>query len=156
MPLHGYTTDNRPPTNADHLLAHPYSIALSAWQILGGAATLASTLWDFQTSQSLQRLPQAMLAVVGALLIFGGIFVIRGLLNDDSDLMAGWRTERTGLVFSATAWGAYSITIIVAFPGSILTWSLGLTFAIANLTRLRATQLEEKRVRARISQDQTN
>lgn len=155
MPLHGYTTDRRPPTNMDHLLAHPYSLSICAWQIIAGIATIVSTLSGFNLSLSMQRLPQALLVAVGALLVVGGISVIRGLLNDDDDLMVGWRTERTGLVLSATAWGAYALTVMAAFPFSILSWTSGLTMALAHLIRFRATRLEEKRVRARIAEHNT-
>lgn len=152
MPLHGYTTDRRPPTNWDHLLAHPYSILISGWQILAGTAALASTLLNFRLSPSLARLPETLLAVIGGLLVLGGLSIIRGLLDDDDDLMVGWRTERTGLVLSATAWAAYAATILFAFPTSILTWTSGLMLAGAHLIRFRATRLEEKRVRARIAE----
>jgi hypothetical protein len=152
MPLHGYTTDRRPPTNTDHLLAHPYSIFICGWQILAGAAVVASILLNFALSRSLSRLPESLLAVIAAMLIVGGVSVIRGLLDDSDDLMVGWRIERTGLVLSATAWAAYAVTIIAAFPASVLTWTSALTFTGAHLVRLRATRLEEKRVRARIAE----
>lgn len=153
MPLHGYTTDRRPPTNADHLLAHPYSILISGYQVAAGSATMASTLWSLKLSLSLQRLPEPLLVVVGALLVVGGLCVIRGLLDDHDNLMVGWRTERTGLILSATAWGAYGLTMLAAFPGSVLAWSFALVIATAHLIRLRATQLEERRVRARIEEE---
>lgn len=152
MPLHGYSTDRRPPTNWDHFLAHPYSMCISGWQVVAGAGVLVSTLTDIRLSQSLERLPQMLLAAVGALLIVGGVNVSRGLLNDDDDLMVGWRIERTGLVLSATAWLAYTVTIIAAFPASVLTWTSGLALASAHLIRFRATKLEERRVRARIAE----
>ena len=152
MPLHGYTTDRRPPTNADHLLAHPYSFLICAWQIIAGAGVLVSTLTPVRLSQSLDRLPEVLLASIGALLIVGGLSVIRGLLDDSDDLMAGWRTERSGLVLSATAWIAYVATILAAFPQSVLSWTSGLALASAHLIRFRATRLEEKRVRARIAE----
>lgn len=155
MPLHGYTTDRRPPTNMDHLLAHPYSILISSWQIIAGAGCLASTLWPMNLSISMQRLPQPLIAAVGALLIVGGLSVIRGLLDDHDDLMVGWRTERTGLILSATAWSAYSFTLLAAYPTSVLAWSSGLTLALAHAFRFRATRLEEKRVRARIAEHTT-
>lgn len=155
MPLHGYTTDRRPPTNWDHLLAHPYSILICAFQILGGAGVLFSTLADVSISPSLDRLPESLLAAVGALLVVGGISVIRGLLDDSDDLMVGWRTERTGLVLSATAWAAYSVTILAAFPASVLTWTFGMVIVAAHLIRFRATQLEERRTRKRNAERRT-
>lgn len=152
MPLHGYTTDRRPPTNLDHLLAHPYSLWISAWQVLAGSVVVAATLFDISVSQSVQRLPQWLMAAIACLLIVGGASVIRGLLNDDDDLMVGWRIERTGLVLSATAWATYSIVLAVTFPGSLLAWTSGLALTFAHLFRLRATILEERRVRRRIAE----
>jgi hypothetical protein len=152
MPLHGYSTDRRPPTTWDHFLAHPYSIGISGWQVLAGAGLLLSTLADISLSPSLDELPDFLLASVGALLIIGGIGVIRGLLDDDDDLMVGWRIERTGLLLSATAWAAYATSILVAFPLSILGWTSGFVLAASHLIRFRATRLEERRVRARIAE----
>src|SRR5438128_8828073 len=98
MPLHTYSTDRRPPTNWDHFLAHPYSLCISGWQILAGASVLLTTLFHVTVSPSLARLPETLLAAIGILLVVGGASTIKGLLNDDDDLMVGWRVERTGLV----------------------------------------------------------
>lgn len=155
MPLHGYTTDRRPPTNWDHVLAHPYSISISAWQILGGAFLVAATFWQISASQSVQRLPEWLVGAIGGLLVVGGISIIRGLLNDNDDLMVGWKIERTGLVLSATAWAAYAATIMFAFPGSVLAWTSGVALMLAHLIRYRATVLEERRVRLRIAEHTT-
>lgn len=149
MPLHGYSTDRRPPTNRDHVYAHPYSILICSYQVIAGSALLLSTLTSMRLSQSLDRLPETLLAAVGALLVVGGILVIRGLLDDSPDLMVGWRTERTGLVLSATAWASYAVTVAAAFPASVLSWTSGFLIAAAHMIRFRATQLEERRSRER-------
>lgn len=152
MPLHGYTTDRRPPTNWDHVLAHPLSICISAWQVLAGAGVLVSLLWDFSLSTSMSRMPDPLVAGMCALLMLGGLFIIRGLLDDSDNLMTGWKTERTGLILSATAWAAYSITVAVSYPASVLSWTMTLAIAAAYLIRCRATVLEERRVRARMAE----
>lgn len=150
MPLHGYTTDRRPPTNRDHALAHPYSISLALWQILAGGSVLASLLWDFSLSRSISRMPDPLIAGICGLLLIGGVTIIRGLLDDSDDLMTGWRIERFGLILSATAWTAYAATVAVSYPSSVLGWSLSLTLALSLLMRHRATVLEERRVRRRM------
>jgi len=152
MPLHGYTTDRRPPTNWDHVLAHPHSFVLAAWQVLAGCGVLASLLWDFSPSRSISRMPQPIIVGVCVLLFLGGVFIIRGLLDDSDDLMVGWKIERTGLVLSATAWSAYAATVAWSFPSSTLSWSLSLTLALAPTIRYHATVREERRVRARIAE----
>lgn len=153
MPLHGYSTDRRPPTNKDHLYAHPYSFVLCAFQVIGGSGAVLSTLSNMSLSQSLDRLPESLLAAVGALLIVGGVLVIRGLLDDSPDLMVGWRTERTGLVLSATGWTSYAVTVAAAFPGSVLSWLLAFLIAAAHMIRFRATQLEERHSRERAERE---
>lgn len=150
MPLHGYTTDRRPPSNVDHLYAHPYAIVLALWQIVGGLLTMLTTLTHLTVSQSVERMAQPLIAALAVLLVAGGAQTIRGLLNDDDDLMQGWKIERTGLILSAAAWGAYAVTILFAFPSSILTWSFALGIAVANAIRCRATVVEERRTRDRI------
>lgn len=155
MPLHGYTTDRRPPTNRDHMYAHPYAMGLACWQILGGSLSLLATLFNLNVSQSVQRMPEPLIASLGALLVVGGTQTMRGLFNDDDDLMCGWRIERTGLILSAVAWAAYTIAIVASFPAGVLSWTLGLVFAAVNVIRYRATVLEERRTRARIREAST-
>ena len=150
MPLHGYTTDRRPPTNRDHALAHPYSISLALWQILAGGSVLASLLWGFSLSPSIGRMPDPLIAGISGLLFIGGVTIVRGLLDDSDDLMVGWKIERSGLILSATAWTAYSATIAFSYPTSVLSWSLSLALAMSLLIRHRATVLEERRVRRRM------
>src|SRR5690349_18640138 len=104
MPLRGYSTDNKPPTVLDHLLAHPYAFTFGGWQMLAGVAAVMVTLFDFTVSQALERLPQPLVAATGVLFAVGGLQIIRGLLDDDDDLMQGWKIERTGLIFTMAAW----------------------------------------------------
>ena len=152
MPLHGYTTDRRPPTNADHVLAHPYSFLLAAWQFVAGTSVLASLLWGFSLSRSINRMPDELIAGICTLLIAGGIFIIRGLLDDSDDLMIGWKIERTGLILSATAWLAYAATVAWSYPRSVLSWSLSLVLASSLVIRWIATIREERRVRRRLAE----
>ena len=152
MPLHGYTTDRRPPTNRDHVLAHPHAFVLAAWQIMAGVSVLASLLWDFTPSRSIARMPQPIIIGVCILLVIGGVFIVRGLLDDTDDLMTGWKIERSGLILSTTAWAAYAATVAWSFPGSALSWSLSLALAVMHVIRYHATVLEERRVRARIAE----
>ncbi|GAB3889239.1 hypothetical protein [Terrabacter terrigena] len=151
MPLRGYSTDNRPPTVLDHLLAHPYAITFAVWQVIAGALAVLTTLFSFTVSQAIERLPQPLVAATGILFALGGIQIVRGLLDDDDDLMQGWKIERTGLVLTIAAWLAFFIAIVWSFPSSVLTWLLCLLVgAGAPSLRLWATRREEKRVRARM------
>jgi protein-S-isoprenylcysteine O-methyltransferase Ste14 len=148
MPLRGYSTDNRPPTVLDHLLAHPYSIMFAVWQVIAGALAVLTTLFDFTVSSSMERLSQPLIAATGILFAVGGVQVVRGLLDDDDDLMQGWKIERTGLVLTIAAWLAFFVTIVWSFPGSVLTWLLCLLVgAGAPSLRLWATRREERRHR---------
>lgn len=150
MPLHGYSTDRRPPTVADHLLAHPFELGLAAWGIIAGAAGILSALSDATVSPSIDRLPEWLAAIVGAMLVVGGAAIWRGLLDDSEDLMVGWRIERTGLIFSMAAWGAYGITVATMHPTSILSWSVAVLVVIMFAVRFKATRLEERRIRKAI------
>lgn len=150
MPLHGYTTDRRPPTVLDHFLAHAFEMAVATLQIIAGALSLLVTLFSFSVSQSVQRLPEPVIAALGAFFIIGGVQIMRGLLDDRDDLMCGWMIERTGLIFSTSAWLGYFVTIIAAFPQSIISWTMCLLLASACVLRYIATRLIERRHRARI------
>ena len=150
MPLHGYSTDRRPPTVFDHILAHTFEMSVAAWQVIAGGLSLLVTLFDFQISQSVQRMPQPAIAALGSFLLIGGVQCIRGLLDDSDDLMRGWTIERTGLILSGSAWLGYLVTVIAAFPASVMTWTLFVLMVAANILRYIATVLEERKHRARI------
>lgn len=151
MPLRGYSTDNRPPTVLDHLLAHPLAITLGAWQVVGGLLAILTTLFDFTVSPSLARLPQPIVAATGVLFAVGGIQVIRGLLDDSDDLMKGWKIERTGLILNVAAWGSFGVVVFGATPKSVLVWLLCLLVGVGgNALRFMATRREERRTRSRM------
>lgn len=156
MPLHGYTTDRRPPSVADHFYAHPYSMAVALFQILAGLVfTLATLLRVTNVSQSLQRLPGPILLMLSLMLIVGGVSIIRGLLDDSDDLMIGWKIERAGLILSATSLGVFAFVVFWSFPKSVTGWGLAAFLTAAHLLRLRATILEERRVRTRVAEHAT-
>lgn len=152
MPLHGYTTDRRPPSNMDHLLAHPYSIGISLLQIVAGLVIIVAATLSLRVSSSIQRLPEVLLFILAALLLAGGVGIIRGLLDDSDELMVGWKIERTGLVLSTTAWLVFGVTISAAFPGAVLAWIWCFVLGICHPIRFAATILEERRIRRRIAQ----
>ena len=76
MPLHGYTTDRRPPRNIDHLLAHPEAIVISILQIIVGIIIIVSAVISWRVSQSMARLPEGLLFVLAAMLLLGGVSII--------------------------------------------------------------------------------
>lgn len=156
MPLHGYTTDRRPPSNRDHLYAHPYSMAVAAFQILAALVITAAAVLNLSgVSQSLQRLPATLLLMLSAMLLVGGVSIIRGLLDDSDDLMIGWKIERRGLILSATSLGIFAFVIASQFPKSVTGWGLSAFLTAAHLIRFRATVLEERRVRTRVAEHAT-
>ena len=146
MPLHGYSTDRRPPTNMDHLRAHPYAIAVAAWQILIGGIVLLALIFDFHMTTSAMRLPRTVLFALAVTLILGAVNVMRGLFDDSNDLRKGFRIERGGLILSGAAWTAFSVSVIIGNPGAVPTWSMGVLFSAAMALRIDAGRREEARV----------
>lgn len=146
MPLHGYSTDRRPPTNLDHMRAHPYSLAIAAWQILIGGLVLVALVFNFHITTSAMRLPRTVLFALALVLILGAINVMRGLFDDSNDLRKGFRVERGGLILSGAAWTSFSISVLIANPGAVPTWSMGVLFSIAMALRIDAGRREEKRI----------
>ena len=146
MPLHGYSTDRRPPTNLDHMLAHPYAMAVAAWQILAGSLVITALVFGFGLNTSTMRLPKGPLFALCLVLLLGGINVIRGLLDDSNDLRKGFRVERGGLILSGAGWTSYGLSVLIANPGAVLSWSMGVIFSAAIGLRLVAGLREEGRV----------
>lgn len=146
MPLHGYSTDRRPPTNLDHMLAHPYAIAVAVWQIFAGSLVVTALVFEFGLNTSAMRLPKAPLVALCLVLIFGGINVIRGLLDDSNDLRKGFRVERGGLILSGAGWTAYGLAVLIGNPGAVLSWSMGVIFSVAIALRIVAGRREESRI----------
>lgn len=146
MPLHGYSTDRRPPTNLDHMLAHPYAIAVAVWQIFAGGLVVTALVFGFGLNTSAMRLPKAPLFALCLVLIFGGVNVIRGLLDDSNDLRKGFRIERGGLILSGAGWTAYGLSVLIGNPGAVLSWSMGVIFSAAIGLRIVAGRREESRI----------
>ncbi|MER7070979.1 hypothetical protein [Terrabacter sp. NPDC000476] len=150
MPLHGYTTDRRPPSNMDHVYAHQFELGLALFGMLGGLGAVLSAFTSVTVSPSIDRLPHWLAGAVGVLLLVGGGCVWRGLFDDSEDLMVGWRYERVGIVLTMAAWASYGITIATVSPRAVLSWGVaGIVVAMFGL-RYRATVKEERRIRKAI------
>jgi protein-S-isoprenylcysteine O-methyltransferase Ste14 len=146
MPLHGYSTDRRPPTNLDHMRAHPYALAVAAWQILVGGLVLVALVFNFHFTSSAMRLPRGPLFALCLVLILGAINVMRGLFDDSNDLRKGFRIERGGLILSGAGWTSFSVAVFIGAPGAVPTWSMGVLFSIAMALRIDAGIREENRI----------
>ena len=146
MPLHGYSTDRRPPTVRDHLYAHPFSFSVAAYQICMGALVLVSLVFGFDFASSVLKLPKGPLFALCLVMVFGGISIFRGLLDDSNDLRKGFRIERGGLILSGAAWTSYGVCILIWNPLAIPNWSLAAFFSLAMGLRIKAGLKEESRI----------
>ena len=152
MPLHGYSTDRRPPTVRDHLRAHPYSILIASFQVFAGVVVLAALIFGFTFTSSVLQLPKEPLVALCVVLMLGGINVIRGLLDDSNDLRKGFRVERGGLILSGAGWTSFSVATFIANHAALFMWTLGLFISAAIAIRIDAGKAEESRI-AREMQD---
>lgn len=151
MPLHGYTTDRRPPTVLDHYFAHSYEMILAAWCMLAGAYLAISTFIDeLSVSPSVDMLPDWLALIIGGLLVTGGALQTWGLLDDSDDVATGWKLERMGLVLTFGAWVIYTGVIAAMIPGAVLSWTLGLAILTMTVLRFAATVVAERRLRRAI------
>ncbi len=141
--------ERQPPTMLDHVLSHPWELSIAAWSALIGAATIVTTLAQSDTtaSSSVAELPDLLIYALAGMLVAGGAQTIRGLFDNDSDLMVGFAHERVGLVLIGTAWLVYAVAVIAAFPGAISSWTSGLALAAAAALRLVATLRDESALR---------
>ena len=146
MPQHGYSTDRHPPTVRDHIYAHPYAFCVHGFQLSIGALVLVALVFRFEFTSSVLRLPRGPLFALCLVLIFGGISVFRGLLDDSNNLRKGFRVERGGLILSGAAWTAYGICVLIANPLAIPNWSLAGFFSLAMGLRIAAGRREENRI----------
>lgn len=141
-----------PPTAMDHWLSHPYELATAvsglaaSLLILAGQIVVAITV-----SPSVDAMHGLVAWGVGLLGVPGHALIIAGLLDNDDDLMNGWRKERTGLVLAAFAWAIYTLAVLAANPGSVVTWGFGVALITGHSLRLRATLREERETRAALA-----
>lgn len=141
-----------PPTRLDNLLAHPYELSIAAFGLAGCLLILVGEIVpSVAVSPSVDAMHNLIAWGVGLLGIPGHALIIAGLFDNDDDLMSGWRKERTGLVLAAFAWAIYTIAILAAFPGSVVTWGFGVALITAHCLRLRATQCQERETRAALA-----
>ena len=146
MPLHGYSTDRRPPTVLDHLLAHPYSFAVAVAQVTASALVTVALFRDYGLVSSAMDLPPALIGVLAVMLTIGGVNVMRGLLDDSDDLRRGFHIERGGLILSGTGWLAYAVSVILGNPRAALSWAFALCLFGAMVLRGWAGRREETRI----------
>ena len=148
MPLHAYSTDSEPPSVWDHVLAHPFELALAVFGALCGLLSIFAAITPEATvSPSLDELPEVLGGLVGVLLIAGGAAIVRGLLDDSDDLMTGWRIERSGLILTGFAWAAYGVTIVSSRPAAVLSWGSALCVVLMVTLRFIATVKRERHIR---------
>jgi hypothetical protein len=141
-----------PPTRLDHLLAHPYEISTAVVGLTASLLILAGEIVAAITvSPSVDVMYGLVAWGIGLLGVPGHTLIIAGLLDYDDDLMNGWRLERTGLVLATFAWAIYTLAILAAFPGSVVTWGFGFSLIVAHCLRLRATHREERETRAAVA-----
>ena len=141
-----------PPTKLDHLLAHPYEIPLAAVGLAASAGILAAeTTPLFDVSASVAALHGLVAWTIGVLGIPGHVLILRGLLDDNPDLMVGWRRERYGLILAASAWLLYACGVAWVHPQAAVSYGFAAGIVTAMGVRLAATYYEERSTRAVIA-----
>ena len=146
MPLHGYSTDRRPPTTFDHLLAHPYAFMVHGFQMFAGSIVLGAVLFQYPLVTSALKLPRGPLVAMCLVLILGASYVMRGLLDDSNDLRKGFRVERGGLILSGAGWTSFAACVAINNPAAVIQWSMGVFLSAALLLRIIAGRREENRI----------
>lgn len=153
MPTHVYVGLRRPPTRFDHLLAHPYELALAVYGIVGGILAIASAFNEgMSVSASMDQLPALAAAAAGLLLLVGGGGILHGLFDNSDDLGIGFTRERMGLALQTAGWGVYAVTIAWLSISSVLSWGLCVALILANVLRFIATTRQERNLRADVKQ----
>ena len=141
-----------PPTKLDHLLAHPYEIPLAVVGLAASAGILAAeTTPLFDVSASVAALHGLVAWTIGVLGIPGHVLILRGLLDDNPDLMVGWRRERYGLILAASAWLLYACGVAWVHPQAAVSYGFAAGIVTAMGVRLAATYYEERSTRAVIA-----
>ena len=141
-----------PPTNLDHLLAHPFEIPLAVVGFAASAGILAAeTTPMFDVSASVAALHGLVAWTIGVLGIPGHVLILHGLLDDNPDLMVGWRRERYGLILAGSAWLLYACGVAWVHPQAAVSYGFAAGIVTAMGVRLAATYYEERSTRAVIA-----
>ena len=134
---------SEPPAWWDPILAHPFELLTAAYGVVGGTLATLVVIDGRSISESTAALPAPFTVAMLAMLVLGGLLTWVGLLDHGPDLMRGWTRERMGLALTASGWAIYTLTIVASYPGSLLAWGIGATFAASSTLRLVATYREE-------------
>ena len=147
MPLSVYITRNRPPTNRDHLLAHPFGAPWGATN-LAVAALLPLAEWGPWTiSQTVTRAPWWAVLIAIVFHALGGCKVLTGIYDmDTEDATEGWGRERLGLGILAVVWLAW-LVVLLFHPDSGLFVMLVLWVIVSSVTRILAINAREREIR---------
>lgn len=138
MPDRSYQPHN-PPTWGDRLLHHPFEVALAAWWAMCGLVLTGSLLAGEIASASLSRLPLGIVAVATVTIGTGGALVLLALLRRWRLVTTAWWVERLGLSLAASGWLIYAAAVLVPYPQSVVSWSLGLAMGGSAALRLVAS-----------------
>lgn len=129
MPDRSHTPKSDPPTRMDHFKAHPDRAILSVVSIVVGIlVTTAALVPGFVPSRSVEALALSPSISIGALLTFGGAWTWWGTITTHEEMRTVWNTLRSGLLALAFGWAGYAVSVLAAYPSSIIPWltSLGL------------------------------
>ncbi|WP_163540847.1 hypothetical protein [Occultella kanbiaonis] len=157
MPDRHRRARHEPPSLLDHVLGHPFEVAVSAWWIVAGVLVTLTVIGSgTPASASLGRLPMLLMLGVGATVGTGGILALAGVIWPGTRLTTAWAVERAGWLLGGAGWTAYLAAVAWAYPRSLVTISLAAVMVTGAALRIVALYQHERQVRADVHETGTD
>lgn len=137
----------------DRLLMNPFEAQTAVSGILTGLFVLADIILGSPLVQLRPWTSHVFVVGLAALIVLGGVAILRGMFDRSDNVLRGWQIERTGLILSGVAWLAYGLWAAWDEPRSILGWLSPILLAITMALQYWSTVLDERRVRQSIGGD---
>lgn len=130
-----------PPSLWDHVVAHSFQLAASAWCVVLGSYIIIGILVTGHggISRHIDTLPSWVALSLGGSVGVGGIMSALGVCWPGIRLDLAWRIERTGLILLLFGWTAYITVLSSSHQVSMFNVSMALAMVSGATLRIWAT-----------------
>lgn len=151
MPSSPYVAAHEPPSLADRIMQHPYTLVMSLVAFsLGVQIVLSAFVPDFIVSRAIEQADVWTRLALSAPLLVGGPISVIGAINPGHRMsrVKAWAVEKFGDAAVGAGWLAFGLAVV--FSGNVFgafTAQVLLGLGIAYVIRVVACVVSERRVR---------
>ena len=122
-------------------------VVIIGWIVFGTLLMISGIFFgkSWEVTPAIESMPEFIEALAGLFLFVGGTCMLLAS-RGKATIRQALKFEYIGLILAATGWLTYSFDALFASVRDVGPWVLGLTFAIAAISRLWGTFQYEKKM----------